>query len=78
MSRIQHNQSHISDGYLESATIQEIVARWPHTMRPMSSAGLDLCCGGARTIREAAEAHGTPPEPILVAVRAILEREPRG
>jgi iron-sulfur cluster repair protein YtfE (RIC family) len=41
-------------------TLNELVARCPAAMPVLRSFGLDLCCGGGLTPRQAAAAHDVP------------------
>ncbi len=60
---------------LVGQTIAKIVEQHPETMPVFSKFGLDLCCGGALTIDQAATAHGLLPQTILSAVRAQLAQK---
>ena len=47
-----------TDGSLLSLTVDELVERWPETMRVLAPLGIDLCCGGGRRVGEAIRLHG--------------------
>lgn len=58
-------------------TLNEIVTRWPATHAIFTEHGMDTCCGGAKTLREAATRHGVHLEMLLarlVTVIAAVER----
>ncbi|GBD24105.1 hypothetical protein HRbin29_01778 [bacterium HR29] len=55
---------------LAGMTLEAITRRWPGTVEVLESHGLDLCCGGSRTLAEAAQEHGLPLEPLLERLRA--------
>ncbi len=46
-------------------TVREVAERHPQTQRVFAEHGLDMCCGGAHPIEEAATAHGVAVEPLL-------------
>lgn len=54
-------------------TINDLVHDHPELIEVFARFGLDTCCGGARTIDDAARAHGLDPLAIHAAVRAALE-----
>ena len=49
-----------------SLTVNEIMARWPQSIAPLNSLGIDTCCGGMESLRAAAE-HAGVPLPVLMA-----------
>ena len=49
-----------------SLTVNEIMARWPQSIAPLNSLGIDTCCGGMESLRAAAE-HAGVPLPVLLA-----------
>lgn len=51
-----------------SITVNEIMARWPQSVAPLNSLGIDTCCGGTESLRAAAEHAGVP---LLVLLAAI-------
>lgn len=55
---------------LESLTLNEIVQRWPVAADILEAHGLDLCCGGERTLADAAKEHNLPLEPLLERLQA--------
>jgi len=46
-------------------TLNEILARRPDAGAVLNPLGFDTCCGGARTLEEAAQALGLDPAEIL-------------
>lgn len=57
-----------------SATINEIVARYPQTIPVFNRFGLDICCGGGVSLRDAAQRDGAVIADLLSALDAALER----
>jgi iron-sulfur cluster repair protein YtfE (RIC family) len=55
------------------STVNEILARYPGTMGICNAFGLDTCCGGALSLRDAAAEAGANLEQLLV----LLETEAR-
>lgn len=53
-------------------TINDLVARHPALMPVLAGRGLDLCCGGPLTLREAAERHGLDLEALLADLTGAL------
>jgi iron-sulfur cluster repair protein YtfE (RIC family) len=45
--------------------LNEVVRRFPQTVRVFHRFGLDTCCGGAKPIEEAARLHGLELEELL-------------
>ena len=55
-------------------TINEIVARYPATIPVFNRFGMDTCCGGGVSVNEAARRDGVEVEPVMGALRDIVER----
>lgn len=55
---------------LRTMTVETIARRWPATVEVLEAHGLDLCCGGSRSLAEAAQEHGLPLEPLVERLRA--------
>ena len=53
-------------------TINEIVARHPDTIVVFNQFGLDTCCGGGVTVKEAAMRDGVDPVAVDDALRRVL------
>jgi regulator of cell morphogenesis and NO signaling len=54
-------------------TVATIAGLWPRTAAVFAGHGLDLCCGGSKTLRLAAQAHGLPLEGLMEELRAVSE-----
>lgn len=67
-----HTQSAIA----ETATVNEIIRRHPATVGVFNDFGIDACCGGAATLRDAAARDGADLQPLLDALNGAAEREP--
>ncbi len=55
---------------IETATVDQLMADCPDTMRVFNAFGVDTCCGAHRTVREAATEDGVDE----VALRAALQQ----
>ena len=51
--------------------VGDLVLAWPQAMRYLEGQGVDYCCGGHRSLREACEVAGRNPEAILAALAAL-------
>lgn len=51
-------------------TVSELVRRFPGAMAVLHRRGIDLCCGGWLTLRQAAEQAGVAPEALLAELAA--------
>jgi regulator of cell morphogenesis and NO signaling len=51
--------------------VGQVVARVPATARVFELVGIDYCCGGGRTLAEAAAAKGLDPDRLLAALLAV-------
>ena len=60
----------------ESNTVREIVVENPDAVRVFESAGIDYCCGGRRTLREACEQANVPVANILASLAKLDEAPP--
>lgn len=58
----------------DTASVNETIRRHPATVAVFNDFGIDACCGGAATLRDAAMRDGADPEQLLAAVnRAAAE-----
>lgn len=57
---------------LNVASINEITARYPDTVAVFNDLGVDACCGGEATLREAAERDDVNLEQMLSYVRRAV------
>ena len=63
------------DARLDPAlTINEVLARHPHTAVVFNAFGIDTCCGGGRSLAEAAQDDGVKVEVLLSALRDAVAR----
>jgi iron-sulfur cluster repair protein YtfE (RIC family) len=49
-------------------TVNEVLARWPGTIPLLNALGIDTCCGGGESLRDAARSAGVPLPVLLAAV----------
>lgn len=52
-------------------SLNEVVARVPAALGPLNALGLDLCCGGASSLREAAADAGLSVQALLDAIAGV-------
>ena len=55
---------------LEDMTVNAVIARYADAVRTFADFGIDACCGGERTVRDAAATHGINLEALTMAIRA--------
>ena len=53
-------------------TVNELLARYPLSGSVLNAFGLDTCCGGLLSVRDAAIEAGAAPEQVLSALEAHL------
>src|SRR5215510_5999472 len=58
---------------LADRTVGELVAERPGRSRVFQTFGIDFCCQGARTLREACERKGVPCESVVEQLEAEFE-----
>ena len=51
--------------------VGDLVLVWPQAMRYLESQGVDYCCGGHRTLREACQVAGCAPQEILAGLTKL-------
>lgn len=49
-------------------TINEALVRWPDAVRALGALGIDTCCGGSSSLRDAAHDAGVPLATLLAAI----------
>lgn len=54
-------------------TVNETIRRFPGTVSVFNSLGVDSCCGGEATLREAAVKAGTDENAMLAALAAATD-----
>jgi iron-sulfur cluster repair protein YtfE (RIC family) len=55
--------------------IRDLVEQYPEVMPVLSGYGIDVCCGGAHTVPDAAKAHGHDPDALIDEVVQAVSRE---
>jgi regulator of cell morphogenesis and NO signaling len=54
--------------------VNEVIRTHPATVEAFNRFGIDACCGGASSIRDAAVRDGADPEALLAALNEIVGR----
>ncbi|MEO8479677.1 MAG: DUF542 domain-containing protein [Gemmatimonadota bacterium] len=57
---------------VETATVDQLMADCPDTMRVFNAFGVDTCCGAHRTVREAASEDGVHEAALVAALQQAL------
>ena len=60
-----------TEDVVEEMTVNQAIERFPLTVAVFNRFGIDACCGGARTLAEAAGRHGVPLAELLEALRQV-------
>jgi iron-sulfur cluster repair protein YtfE (RIC family) len=57
--------------------IRQLVENFPVTMRVFDEYGMDMCCGGAHTVKEAAWLHNINQVALIERLAEVIEQEQR-
>ena len=63
---------------IDTEPIRRVVELHPEVMPILAGHGLDLCCGGGHTIREAAQLHGLDADLLAEQVAVAIAVRARG
>ena len=59
-------------------SVNDVLQRWPASVRALNALGVDTCCGGAASLEEAAADIGVPVFRLLDAIeRALAVKDAR-
>ncbi len=50
---------------VSTMTVEQVAQRWAPALAVFNRHGIDICCGGAKTVREAARLHDLALESLL-------------
>ena len=56
---------------LEEMTVNAVILRYPEAIPVFARFGIDACCGGPRTVQDAASRHGIDLDALTTALRAV-------
>ncbi len=56
--------------------VRELVGRYPATLKVFEEHGIDYCCGGNKSLADAAKESGAQLDSLLAALQAALEAAP--
>lgn len=54
--------------------LRQIVDLYPTAMPVLDHYGMDMCCGGAHTLSEAARLHGFDPDSVIAQVQEAIRQ----
>ena len=55
-----------------SATVNDVLKQYPETVSVLNAFGIDACCGGAASLREAARRDGVDLAELLAALQTAV------
>lgn len=58
----------------EKTTVRDLVGRYSQTRPVFEKHGIDYCCGGGKSLADAARQHGQEPAALIDALRKALDR----
>lgn len=58
---------------LATMEIRQVVEDYPLTMRVFDEYGMDMCCGGAHTVKEAAWLHNIDAMPLINRLIEVIQ-----
>lgn len=62
----------------EDTVVRDLIAKHPGTRTLLERLGIDYCCGGQHTLREAAVGKGIDPKALLEGLNAAMAESPPG
>jgi iron-sulfur cluster repair protein YtfE (RIC family) len=65
--------SHTTPAVDPTATVNEILVKYPATVSVFNQFGIDACCGGAASLDEAARRDGADVDRLIRALDAIIQ-----
>jgi iron-sulfur cluster repair protein YtfE (RIC family) len=60
---------------LGNMEIRHVVENFPVTMRVFDEYGMDMCCGGAHTVKEAAWLHNIDPVALIERLAEVIDQD---
>lgn len=57
-----------------STTVNDVLKQYPETVSVFNAFGIDACCGGAASLREAARRDGVDLAELLAALQTAVTR----
>ncbi|MEW6360264.1 MAG: iron-sulfur cluster repair di-iron protein [Planctomycetota bacterium] len=60
----------------EQTTVGELAGKCPRARKVFEQRGIDYCCGGKRSLAEAAKEQGTSPDELLSDLKMAIEEKP--
>lgn len=53
-------------------SVNEVIRRWPAAIGPLNEFGIDTCCGGAASLRDAATDAGVPLATLTTTLARVI------
>jgi regulator of cell morphogenesis and NO signaling len=63
----------MADEIAVTKSVAEIVVKHPETRKPLEAMGIDYCCGGKHTLKEACENSGLLPQDVVQKLKEVVE-----
>jgi regulator of cell morphogenesis and NO signaling len=63
----------MADEITVTNSVAEIVVKHPETRKPLEAMGIDYCCGGKHTLKEACENSGLSPQDVVQKLIEAVE-----
>jgi regulator of cell morphogenesis and NO signaling len=58
-------------------SVAEIVVKYPETRKPLEEMGIDYCCGGKHSLKDACENAGLSPQEVVQRLKKVIEASER-
>ena len=63
----------MTDEITVTESVGEIMVKHPETRKPFEEMGLDYCCGGKNSLKEACENAGLSPQDVIQRLKRVIE-----
>lgn len=63
----------MADEIIVTMSVAEIVVKYPETRKILEEMGIDYCCGGKHSLKEASENAGFSPQDVIQKLKEVVE-----
>jgi regulator of cell morphogenesis and NO signaling len=63
----------MADEITVTNSVAEVVIKHPETRKPLEAMGIDYCCGGKNSLKEACEKAGLSPQDVIQKLKEVVE-----